>query len=62
MPTYTYRCTECEYLFDIIQGIREDALEECPECTKNTLQKVLSAANFIFKGTGFYKTDYKKKS
>lgn len=63
MPTYEYRCESCNHEFEIMQSIKDDALTKCPSCGKNKLKKVISGgAGLIFKGTGFYLTDYKKKN
>jgi len=62
MPTYEYKCENCNYEFEIMQSIKDDALTKCPECGKKKLKKVISGgAGVIFKGTGFYQTDYKNK-
>jgi len=63
MPTYEYRCEGCNHEFEIMQSIKDDALTICPECGKKKLKKVISGgAGVIFKGTGFYQTDYKNKT
>lgn len=63
MPTYTYRCNNCEYQFDIKQRMAEDPLTDCPECkTENTLRKVLNSVGIVFKGSGFYVTDSRGKN
>ena len=60
MPTYTYRCKECEYQFDKRQSFTEDALKECPSCGAETgLRKVVNSVGIVFKGSGFYVTDNK---
>ena len=56
MPTYEYRCKKCGD-FEIVQKISEDALTECPTCS-GKVQRLLSAAPFHLKGSGWYKTDY----
>ena len=59
MPTYEYKCDNCDYDFELFQSIKEEALKKCPKCGKNSLKKLISGgAGLIFKGTGFYKTDY----
>ena len=59
MPTYDYQCTECGHQFEIMQSMKDDALTVCPEC-KGKLKRLIGAgAGLIFKGTGFYITDYK---
>ena len=61
MPTYDYRCTECGHTFDVFQRMSEDVLTECPECGKQSLRRLIgSGAGIIFKGSGFYETDYKR--
>ena len=63
MPIYEYRCTNCKNEIEVLQSIKDAPLTKCPECGKNTLQKMVSGgAGLIFKGSGFYLTDYKKKS
>ena len=56
MPTYEYRCKDCEHRFDIQQSFTDDALTTCPECG-GTLKKVFGNVGITFKGSGFYKTD-----
>jgi putative FmdB family regulatory protein len=62
MPTYEYKCSDCNHTFEIIQSMKEDPLKICPNCHKETLKKLVSGgAGLIFKGSGFYLTDYKNK-
>lgn len=62
MPTYTYQCDDCEYTFDKFQKITDDPEKVCPECEKETLRRLIGAgAGFLFKGSGFYITDYRSK-
>lgn len=61
MPTYEYRCTECGHQFDVHQRFSDEPLQECPKC-KGKLRKVFHPAGVIFKGSGFYTTDYKGTS
>ena len=56
MPTYSYRCTECETAFDIQQAFTDDSLTVCPNCG-GVLRKVFSAVGVSFSGTGFYRND-----
>ena len=56
MPTYSYRCTECETAFDIQQAFTDDTLTECPACG-GKLRKLFSAVGVTFSGSGFYRTD-----
>jgi len=62
MPTYTYECQACGKSFDELQAMTEPKLSKCPKCHKNKLVCLIgSGSGMIFKGTGFYETDYKKK-
>lgn len=62
MPTYTYECDACGHSFDFLQTMLDKKLKKCPECGKNKLIRLIgSGSGLIFKGTGFYETDYKKK-
>lgn len=60
MPTYQYRCTECDYDFEAVQKFSDAALTQCPQC-QGDLRKVFSPAAVVFKGSGFYATDNKTK-
>lgn len=62
MPIYEYQCTECEHQLEAIQKISDKPLVECPACGKPGLKKLVSAAAFHLKGTGWYETDFKGKS
>ncbi len=60
MPTYDYFCNDCSHQFEAFHSITADPLDSCPEC-KGTVKKLIGAGNgLIFKGSGFYITDYKK--
>ncbi|MEG0299654.1 MAG: FmdB family zinc ribbon protein, partial [Aurantimicrobium sp.] len=56
MPTYSYRCTECDNAFDIQQALSDDSLTECPSC-KGKLRKLFNTVGVTFNGSGFYRTD-----
>jgi putative FmdB family regulatory protein len=56
MPTYEYRCTNCEEHLEVVQSFADDPLTECPNCG-GKLRKVFSPVGIVFKGSGFYKTD-----
>jgi len=56
MPTYSYKCTQCEHAFDAVQSIADAALTVCPNCG-GTLRKVFGLTGVTFNGTGFYRTD-----
>lgn len=60
MPIYEYQCQNCGHLFEELQSMREEPLLKCPECGKNGLKKLIGSGGIIFKGSGFYQTDYKK--
>ncbi|RUR12954.1 FmdB family zinc ribbon protein [Legionella sp. km772] len=62
MPIYEYQCSNCHHQFDAIQKISDEPLKECPECHKETAVKLVSAAGFQLKGTGWYVTDFKNKN
>ena len=63
MPTYEYECSACGHVFDALQTMTEPKLTQCPACKENKLARLIgSGSGVIFKGTGFYETDYKKKS
>jgi putative FmdB family regulatory protein len=62
MPTYEYACQRCGHTFEQFQSMRDEPLKVCPKCKKSALKRLLgSGAGLIFKGSGFYITDYKKK-
>ncbi len=60
MPTYGYKCRECETEFDVFQKISDGPVEKCPQCG-GPVKRVFHPVGIIFKGSGFYTTDYKKK-
>ena len=63
MPTYDYKCENCGHQFETLQSIKADPLKECPVCGQNKLKRLIGAgAGLIFKGSGFYLTDYKNTS
>ncbi|MBN1996732.1 zinc ribbon domain-containing protein [candidate division KSB1 bacterium] len=62
MPTYEYLCQNCGYKFEKFQSIVQDPVSECPVCSSNAVTRLVTGgAGVIFKGSGFYETDYKKK-
>lgn len=62
MPTYEYECHSCGRSMDIFQRMTEEPLKKCPECGELALKrKIGTGAGIIFKGSGFYETDYKRK-
>jgi len=63
MPTYEYFCTNCDCEFEEFQSIASEPIQICPKCKEKTVQRKISGGTgLIFKGSGFYITDYKKKS
>lgn len=62
MPTYEYECLSCKHKFEILQSITAKPKTKCPQCGKKLKKLISSTAGFIFKGAGFYATDYKKAS
>lgn len=62
MPTYQYECSKCRHHFETLQSMNDPRLKKCPACGKLTLERLIGAGSgIIFKGSGFYETDYKKK-
>lgn len=59
MPTYEYKCTKCGYLFELFQTMSAEPIKLCPKCNGNVKRLIGPGAGPIFKGTGFYQTDYK---
>jgi len=63
MPTYEYRCSNCGEELETFQKMSDEPLAECPKCKKETLQRIVSGgAGVLYKGEGWYVTDYSKKS
>jgi putative FmdB family regulatory protein len=63
MPTYEYACPKCGHTFEQFQSMRDEPLKKCPKCKKTGLKRLIGeGAGLIFKGSGFYITDYKNKS
>jgi putative FmdB family regulatory protein len=63
MPTYQYECSACGHEFEELQSMSDAKLTKCPKCGKNKLDRLIgSGSGMIFKGSGFYETDYKKKT
>ncbi len=59
MPTYQYKCLDCGHDFEMFQNMKEDPIKECPKCNGNVKRLLGTGAGPIFKGSGFYHTDYK---
>lgn len=63
MPTYEYECSKCGHTLEKFQNMTDKPLKKCPACGANTLEKLLSGGSgLIFKGSGFYSTDYKERT
>ncbi|MCK4526977.1 zinc ribbon domain-containing protein [candidate division WOR-3 bacterium] len=62
MPTYEYECMECGYRFEEVQGIKDEPLKECPKCGGMIRRLIGTGVGVLFKGKGFYHTDYKINS
>jgi putative FmdB family regulatory protein len=62
MPTYEYECLDCKYRFEEFQTMTEEPLKVCPRCGGKLQRLIGTGAGIIFKGKGFYHTDYKKTS
>jgi putative FmdB family regulatory protein len=62
MPTYEYVCGNCGYEFEQFQSMKAKSLRKCPKCSRNKLKRLIGAgAGVIFKGSGFYETDYRSE-
>ena len=62
MPTYDYICNDCEKMYEYFQSMSDAPIRECPDCNKNSLRRIISGGTgLIFKGSGYYLTDYKNK-
>jgi putative FmdB family regulatory protein len=62
MPTYDYECNACGHALELFQGINDPVKKKCPECGKNKLQRQFgTGAAIVFKGSGFYQTDYRSE-
>lgn len=62
MPTYEYICDSCQHHFEKFQSIKARPIRKCPECGKLSVQRLIGAgAGIIFKGSGFYETDYRSE-
>lgn len=63
MPTYDYACRACDHRFEVYQQITEGAKRKCPRCKKPKLERLIGpGAAILFKGSGFYQTDYRSDS
>jgi putative FmdB family regulatory protein len=63
MPTYQYQCSACQHGFEELQSMKDEPLIKCPKCKKKKLQRLIgTGAGLLFKGSGFYITDYRSDS
>ena len=63
MPTYDYQCKQCNHRWELFQSIKDKPIRKCPECGKLKAQRIIGAgAGIIFRGSGFYQTDYRSES
>ncbi|QSH41269.1 zinc ribbon domain-containing protein [Lentisphaerota bacterium ZTH] len=63
MPTYDYECSACSKHFEFFQGMKDEPLKLCPECGEPALKRLIgTGAGILFKGNGFYCTDYRSES
>lgn len=62
MPTYEYKCNNCGYKFELFQTMNAEPVKVCPKCKGEVKRLIGPGLGPIFKGTGFYETDYKNKS
>ena len=62
MPTYDYRCKKCGHEFEVFQSMMDEPLKVCPECKGSVERLIGTGAGLIFKGSGFYITDYRSES
>ena len=63
MPTYDYQCESCEHAFELFQSMSAPVKRKCPECGRMTLKRLIgTGSGVLFKGSGFYETDYRSES
>jgi len=62
MPTYEYRCKDCDFEFEEFQSMAAEPLRVCPRCSGHIYRLISGGGGLIFKGSGFYETDYKRKT
>lgn len=62
MPTYEYECSSCLHCFEAFQQMKDEPLKNCPKCGGKVKRLISSGGGLIFKGAGFYATDYKKSA
>ncbi len=62
MPTYEYECQKCHHQFELFKSIKDESAKRCPKCKGKTKRLIGTGAGIIFKGSGFYMTDYRSKN
>lgn len=62
MPTYEYKCNKCNEIFELFQSITANPITACPKCSSPVKRLISTGGGFLFKGSGFYTTDYRSKS
>jgi len=62
MPTYDYECKDCQHAFEEFHSMTAEPVKKCPKCGGKVNRLIGTGAGIIFKGSGFYETDYKKKN
>ncbi len=63
MPTYDYECKSCGHRYELFQSITAEPVKKCPSCQRSTARRLIgTGASIIFKGSGFYQTDYRSES
>jgi len=62
MPTYEYECQECDHQFELFQSMKDEPCKECPSCHGLVKRCIGMGAGILFKGSGFYQTDYRSAS
>ena len=62
MPTYVYRCKKCRHTFELFHSITDESVKRCPRCRSKAERVPAGGAGILFKGSGFYITDYRSKS
>ncbi|MDH5656511.1 MAG: zinc ribbon domain-containing protein [Spirochaetia bacterium] len=62
MPTYSYQCADCGHVYDAFQSMKDEPHTECPECKGKVERLIGAGSGILFKGSGFYVTDYKSSS
>lgn len=62
MPTYDYKCKKCGFQFEVFQSMTDEPLKQCPTCKGELVRLIGAGAGLIFKGSGFYITDYRSDS